>query len=383
MKRVSIGDVNVDIHTGDALSVLRGLEPESVHCCVTSPPYWGLRSYLPDGHADKAAEAGAEPTPEAYVENLVAVFREVRRVLRKDGTLWLNLGDSYNGSGGAGGDYNAGGLKDGQPKYPGRKVPTLKPKDLVGIPWSVAFALRADGWYLRSEIIWNKPNPIPESVRDRPTRAHEQIFLLSKSGKAQFWTHRDRDYSECAAAVRARPAPDYRWFNAETEEEVAVEPDGWRESKEWSRRNLWRGCDYFYDGDAIAEPLNCPDAAGIPFGGVKRAGGQNPTYSGNEYDASTLSGRNKRTVWTVTTRPFKEAHFATFPPKLIEPCILAGTSATCTVLDPFFGAGTTGLVAVHAGRHCIGIELSEEYADMAARRIQDSAPLFAGVSDER
>jgi len=323
MKRVSIGDVNVDIHTGDALSVLRGLEPESVHCCVTSPPYWGLRSYLPDGHADKAAEAGAEPTPEAYVENLVAVFREVRRVLRKDGTLWLNLGDSYNGSGGAGGDYNAGGLKDGQPKYPGRKVPTLKPKDLVGIPWSVAFALRADGWYLRSEVIWNKPNPMPESVTDRPTRAHEQVFLLSKSAR------------------------------------------------------------YFYDGDAIAEPLNCPDAAGIPFGGVKRAGGQNPTYSGNEYDASTLSGRNKRTVWTVTTRPFKEAHFATFPPKLIEPCILAGTSATCTVLDPFFGAGTTGLVAVHAGRHCIGIELSEEYADMAARRIQDSAPLFAGVSDER
>jgi len=168
------------VHHGDCLTVLKTFPDEFIDCCVTSPPYWGLRDYGVSG------QLGLEKTPEEYVAKMVEVFREVKRVLRDEGTLWLNLGDCYNGSGGAGGDYNKGGLKEGQPKYPGRKIAGLKPKDLVGIPWRVAFALQADGWYLRSDIIWHKPNPMPESVTDRPTKSHEYIFLLSKSAKYYF-----------------------------------------------------------------------------------------------------------------------------------------------------------------------------------------------------
>ena len=295
------------------------LADESVDMCVTSPPYWGLRDY------SVANQLGLESTPEEYVENMVQVFREVWRVLKPEGTLWLNLGDSYNGSGGAGGDYNDGGLKEGQPKYKGRNVSHLKPKDLVGIPWRVAFALQADGWWLRSDIIWHKPNPMPESVTDRPTKAHEYVFLLTKSAR------------------------------------------------------------YYYDADAVREPLSEISLSQVKLankGAFIENTNAKKTYnvqgSGNFGEkgpgaahrgaAMNPAGRNRRTVWTVTTAPYKGAHFATYPPKLIEPCILAGCPAGGIVLDPFFGSGTTGEVAIKHGRRFVGLDLSMEYIRLAKKR---------------
>jgi len=309
--------VNYEIIQGDCIQTMKGLPAGSVQTCVTSPPYYGLRDYGHDG------QIGLEETPEAYVAKLVDVFREVRRLLRDDGTLWLNLGDSYNGSGGAGGDYGVGGLKEGQPKYPGRRVDGLKPKDLIGIPWMVAFALRADGWWLRSDIIWHKPNPMPESVTDRPTKAHEYIFLLSKSRE------------------------------------------------------------YFYDADAVREPLAYPQDA---IRDRNRIGGKHElAVGGNLLERKNMTidmsaGRNRRSVWTVTTKPYAEAHFATFPPDLIEPCILAGSKAGDTVLDPFNGSGTTGAVALKHGRKYIGLELNPDYIELAHDRIRRSQPMLLEVT---
>jgi DNA modification methylase len=297
------------IYNMDCLKGLKQLPDNSINCCVTSPPYWGLRDYGVEG------QLGLEKTPEEYVAKMVEVFGEVKRVLRDDGTLWLNLGDCYNGSGGAGGDYNKGGLKEGQPKYPGRKVVTLKPKDLVGIPWMVAFALRADGWYLRQDIIWHKPNPMPESVKDRCTKAHEYIFLLAKSAR------------------------------------------------------------YYYDNEAIkedAKPESEKRYKSTFYTGKKEMSGQGrPGNASNTPGYKRWTGkRNKRSVWTVTTKPFKEAHFATFPPDLIKPCILAGCPKDGIVLDPFMGSGTTGMVAAMYQRNFIGFELNPEYCKMAEKRIE-------------
>ena len=296
------------IHVGDALDVLRTLPDESVQTCITSPPYFGLRDYGCDG------QIGLESTPDAYVAKMVEVFREVRRVLRDDGTVWLNLGDSYAGAGYSN-HYNTGGAKDGNGS-PGRgAIDALKPKDLIGIPWRVAFALQADGWWLRQDIIWHKPNPMPESVRDRCTKSHEYIFLLSKSAR------------------------------------------------------------YYYDHEAIKEPA---------LDGAKRFNGS-PTYKAElggifaGKDSTPASDRNRRSVWTVSTKPYKGAHFAVYPPELIEPCVLAGSAEGDTVLDPFSGAGTTGVVALAKRRKYIGIELNPTYAEMAARRIRDEAPMFNAV----
>ena len=282
------------LYQGDALTVLKSMPEQSVNCCVTSPPYWGLRDYGESG------QYGLEEIPEQYVENMVLVFREVRRVLRDDGSLFLNIGDSYNGSGGAGGDYNEGGLKEGQPKYGPKKSPSLKPKDLVGIPWMVAFALRSDSWYLRQDIIWHKPNPMPESVTDRCTKAHEYIFLLAKSQR------------------------------------------------------------YFYDADAVRVV-----GSGSHSWGLKHNENDpyNKQYGGREKVNDNPKGANKRSVWTIPTHPFPQAHFATFPPALIEPCILAGCPKGGTVLDPFIGSGTTFMVAYKHNRKCIGIDLSKTYLD--------------------
>lgn len=417
----------------DVMDGLRTLQAESVQTCVTSPPYWGLRDYgiepsVWDGdeqhdHAfdqplrrsggaraqgatsqrqgRKSVEAqelvrdagnfcecgawrgclGLEPTPELFVQHIVLVFREVWRVLRDDGTLWVNLGDSYNGSakGGnpTGSPFTKQGTNAGSDSVRARKTdaPGLKPKDLIGIPWSVAFALRADGWYLRRDIIWNKPNPMPESVRDRPTTAHEYLFLLSKSER------------------------------------------------------------YFYDADAIREPAaypdgpNSPDAIASPYGQgfTRRALGDKGSVAGDEVRASagarmgrgagwrgtakgnakTFRGggaytgsqsfinnnvverdshgnvqnesglRNKRSVWTVATAPFPEAHFATFPPDLIEPCILAGSRVGDRVLDPFNGSGTTGVVALSHQRDYDGIDRNADYIEMSRRRLSAVAPMFA------
>jgi len=299
---------------GDALTELRKLPAESVHCCVTSPPYWGLRDYGIEG------QLGLEKTPEEYVAKLVGVFREVKRVLRPDGTLWLNLGDSYN-AGRTGGW--PGGKKQWKPeqgKYQGRSgpnVPGLKPKDLVGIPWRVAFALQADGWWLRTDIIWAKPNPMPESVRDRPTRSHEYIFLLSKSARY--------------------------YFDQEAVKEILKSTDE----------------EYLRAGKSVREHHSFGKVAGHPLGILSFR--------------NVPSGRNIRSVWTMTTKPFPKdcggEHFATFPPELPERCIKASCPVGGVVLDPFFGAGTVGVVAKQLGRDFIGIELNHQYCEMAERRI--------------
>lgn len=266
------------LHVGDAQKVLGAFPEASFQMCVTSPPYWGLRDYGIDG------QIGAELDVNEYIADLVALFREVRRTLRDDGTLWLNIGDSYTSGGRT--------WRQEDSKLPARgmsyRAPTpdgLKPKDLIGVPWRLAFALQADGWYLRTDIVWHKPNGLPESVKDRPSRCHEFVFLLSKSER------------------------------------------------------------YVYDYEAVKEP---------------------------SLDGRTRKGR--RSVWSINTEPFPEAHFATFPRELVRPCVLAGSAPNSIVLDPFFGSGTVGEVCVTEGRSFVGIELNEEYAEIAQRRLDAVAP---------
>lgn len=298
------------ILVGDALDQLRALPDQSVHCCVTSPPYYGLRDY------GIAGQLGLEQTPEEYVANLVDVFREVRRVLRDDGTLWLNIGDSYATGGRAfGGKHVApGGTASGWHSAP----PGLKHKDLIGIPWRLALALQADGWYLRSDIIWTKPNAMPESVTDRPTRAHEYIFLMSKS-------------------------PRY-YYDAESVKEPAV----------GSKKGKWSS---FKRDDSKRGESICP-LSPTP---THRQARDEVRYDGEL--------RNRRSVWSVATRSFKGAHFAVFPCELVEPCILAGCPGGGTVLDPFGGSGTVAAVAEKLGRNSIYIDLNPSYAEMAAARL--------------
>lgn len=276
----------------------------SVQCCVTSPPYFGLRDY---GHG---GQIGQEETPEEFVMSLVEVFREVRRVLKADGTCWINLGDSYNAAGRRGHGTRIG-CKQGTNRASATKadncqpsVADLKPKDLIGIPWRVAFALQADGWYLRQDIIWNKPNPMPESVKDRCTKAHEYIFLLTKSEK------------------------------------------------------------YHYDPEAIAEAATCERMRGPALHADSKSTNGNSGLSRREGKET----RNKRSVWTVQSYSYPEAHFATYPPDLIKPCILAGSRPGDMVLDPFGGSGTTGQVALELGRRATLIELNPEYVQIIEQR---------------
>lgn len=294
---------------GDCIEGMKTLADQSVNCCVTSPPYFGLRDYGQDG------QIGLEGTPEDYIGRLVQVFREVRRVLRDDGTLWLNIGDSYNNfrsQMSPGQTVHGKDKLNGKPAATSRKrgVGTLKEKDLIGIPWMLAFALRADGWYLRQDIIWHKPNPMPESVRDRCTKAHEYIFLLTKSPQ------------------------------------------------------------YYFDSDAMKEP-----AVGGGGGGFsqKYADAQ-PAHGAMSLGRPNTGGlRNMRDVWSVPVRSYRGAHFAVFPPSLIEPCILAGCPKGGTVLDPFGGSGTTAGVAVKNGRKAILCELNPEYIDLVENRVNEIA----------
>ena len=322
------------ILVGDVRESLRGLPDGSVRTVVTSPPYWGLRDYGHDG------QIGLEQTPDEYVREMVGVFREVRRVLADDGTLWLNLGDSYKPAG------NGSTKKGLNERYFGKQFASdkqgadeghvdrsqlqsdgIKQKELVGIPWRVAFALQADGWYLRQDIIWHKPNPMPESVTDRCTKAHEYVFLLTKHPR------------------------------------------------------------YYYDHEAVREPLSqstirIHSSAGVNARGsgadwkqYNTGNGHSGLVNGNLRDGQ----RNKRSVWTVTTKPFRGAHFAVMPEALVEPCVLAGSAGGDTVLDPFSGSGTVGVVSLRHGRNYIGCELNPEYADLSRKRICDDQPLMNTV----
>jgi DNA modification methylase len=305
---------------GDNRETLSRLPEKSVQTVVTSPPYWGLRDY---GESD---QIGLESTPSEFVEQLCLVFDEVWRVLKDDGTLWLNIGDSYaamRDSKAAPDTLRTGeGTKVSQAanRNPENlRAAGLKHKDLAGIPWRVAFALQARGWYLRSDIIWHKPNPMPESVTDRPTKSHEYIFLLTKSPK------------------------------------------------------------YFYDKEAIAEASFCPEREREAQNGEDAVARK---ARGFDNHLGTYATKNKRSVWTVSTKPYKEAHFATYPPELISPCILAGSAEGDTVLDPFSGSGTTGEVALKAGRNYIGLELNPDYAALSEKRLTDAVGMFGHVEIE-
>ena len=372
------------IITGDSLQVLRTMEDESIDCIITSPPYYGLRDYgtakweggdpncphyrtskysentatghkamMEKGHAVGDAiyktvcplcgavriddQIGLEETPEEYIEHLVTVFREARRVLKKDGTLWLNIGDSYAGGAGRwGGDKNMSAKQTSNNGSIGQ-IPvtqkwsheTIRQKKLIGIPWMLAFALRADGWYLRQDIIWQKPNPMPESVKDRCTKSHEYIFLLSKSPKYYF------DY------------------------EAIKEP---RTAKEKGESRTYRGGVYT-NGNTFNNSAK-----------IER------TSHGNKPASSDL--RNKRDVWNIAIKPYKGAHFATFPEALVEPCLLAGCPEGGTALDPFSGAGTVGVVCKKKGRNYVGIELNPEYAQLQADRIASTNVVEETDKDE-
>ena len=354
--------MSVRVLNGDCRDVLATLPDESVNCVVTSPPYFGLRDYGVDG------QIGLEPTPAAFVAELVAVFREVRRVLRDDGTLWLNLGDSYAGSWGAQSRGEAPGaaskLSGGQvyaaPKttHTGRvkHTPGLKPKDLMGVPWRVAFALQDDGWYLRQDIIWAKPNPMPESVQDRCTKSHEYVFLLSKS--ARYHYDADAIAEPVTASTVARLAQDVE--AQEGSSRVPGKTNGTMKAVGRAAGN--KSHKYVDQYEAEASEQHRTKAGLMKVADVA-------------YDT-----RNARSVWNIATQPFSEAHFATFPPELAERCIKAGCPQGGTVLDPFGGAGTTGLVADRLQRNAILIELNPDYAAMAKRRIEGDAGMFGEIA---
>jgi len=323
---------------GNSLEVLKNLPDETINCCITSPPYWGLRDYGVEG------QLGLEKTPEEYVQKLVEIFKEVKRVLKSDGTVWLNLGDSYACT--KTGSFNGGGFKDTSAingtrnlsgvetsgKCDKLKMSGLKNKNLVGIPWKVAFALQADGWYLRQDIIWHKPNPMPESVKDRCTKAHEYIFLLSKSPKYYY------DYEsimEDCVTNENRP------FGAVRERE------------------------YNYNSKHI-------EARNKLHKNLQDKGQPNHSFHENRAEGNPdkiYEKKNKRSVWTIAPKPFKEAHFAVFPPTLVEPCLLAGCPENGIVLDPFMGSGTVAWVAKNNNRNYVGVELNPEYIAIAERRI--------------
>ena len=332
------------IYHGDTRELLKKLPDNSINCCVTSPPYWGLRDYGVDG------QVGLEETPEKFVDCMVEIFREVKRALRPDGTLWLNLGDSYlaNPHPDKGGDpkYNNGRARFDRPNTKG--VPGLKTKDLVGIPWRVAFALQTDGWWLRQDIIWAKSNPMPESVKDRCTKSHEYIFLLSKSAKYYF----DNE------AMKEPGTPD----------SVARYNRGRNNGHKWTdggpgNQSIAKSFDHMKSKYSFARKTATQGKPGTR------------TQHREERESIEYCGtRNKRSVWLVPTNSYKKAHFATFPPKLILPCILAGCPKDGVVLDPFMGSGTTGFVALENNRNFIGFELNEDYIKIANDRIKNAEP---------
>jgi DNA modification methylase len=324
------------VHFGDCLETLRRMPDGLVQTCVTSPPYFGLRDY---GHP---GQIGLEASPEEFVQRLVEVFREVRRVLRDDGTAWVNMGDSYSQGGNGGGAQDSKQQTNVGALLPPKRTPGFGPKQLLGIPWRLAFALQADGWILRQDIVWAKPNPMPESVRDRCTKAHEYIFLLSKS---------ERYYFDQGAIAE----PAQMWFG--------------------------RSATFDRGGNAVAEHIIPGQSAAQHRPRVNEGARKALRTDTESRHRSSIPGgqslqsepdgtRNRRSVWTVATKPYSGAHFATFPPELIEPCILAGAPAGGVVLDPFFGSGTTGEVSQRLGRQWIGCELNTDYKPLQDERLR-------------
>lgn len=343
-----LDDGFVQVYNGNALDVLKSLPDESVQCCVTSPPYWGLRDYGVEG------QLGLEKSPGEYVENMRQVFAEVRRVLKDDGTLWLNLGDSYAGGGnGGGGQFSTHDNSIDKNKALRteslRSPKGFKPKDLIGIPWMVAFALRSDGWYLRSDIIWAKPNCMPESVTDRPTRSHEYLFLLSKS--ATYYYDHEAIKEPCIYDVDGTGTAARK---ARASEDLKSHPEG-------LRNGIRNG------GFKDAEKFNGKHS-GKQRGHSRRHAGFNERWDNMEKSEQCSGMRNKRDVWTISPAVYPDAHFATFPPKLVEPCIMAGSKAGDVILDPFGGSGTTGEVALKYGRKALLIELNPKYIPFIEKR---------------
>lgn len=330
----------------DCLDGLRKIDGESIHCCVTSPPYYGLRDYGVSG------QIGLEQTPKEYVDKLVRLFREIRRVLRPEGTLWLNLGDSYCGTGSKGNHRdpkNAEG-RNGQSKSVTENIEGYKHKDLLGIPWAAAFALREDGWYLRQDIIWSKPNAMPESVQDRCTRSHEYIFMFSKSKK--YFYDIDAIKEPCSmSSIKRYALADSRKANPPVNGEYKL--------------GVGRGVPRGQHADRLVL------GGGKQRGHSRRHAGFNDRWDQMSKKEQCSGVRNKRSVWSVATKPYKGAHFATFPPELIRPCILAGCPIGGTVLDPFMGAGTTALVAKQNARNYLGIEINPAYIILANQRISE------------
>lgn len=335
----------------DVIKGLKQIDTESVQCVVTSPPYWGLRNYGVSG------QIGLEKTPSQFVERIVKSLRKIKRVLKNDGTLWINLGDSYAGSGkggnGEGFDNNSSkGINSGN-------IPTgVKPKDLIGVPWRVAFALQADGWYLRSDIIWAKPNPMPESVLDRPTKAHEYIFLLSKSSRyfynvdairephsPETSARLDRGLSETNKWNTGAPGSTAHAISKPRLNKKKI-PAGWHQGTRFRKEH--------------------PSESGSAGNGFK---GHSGNFSADGRPLLHPLGRNRRTVWEISTEGYKDAHFATFPTEIPRICILAGSRPGDLVLDPFSGSGTTGEVAIKLGRRYIGIDLNKNYEQLAKNRI--------------
>ena len=342
---------------GDVLDGLKSIPDETVQCCVTSPPYFGLRDYK------MSQQIGLEETPELYIQKMVEVFSEVRRALRKEGTFFLNIGDSYAGSG-KGPDDKQPGVRDYT--SPPFSSASIKPKDLIGIPWMLAFALRADGWYLRQEIIWHKPACMPESVTDRCTKAHEQIFLLTKSPRYFFDNEAIKE--PCKDSSVARLGQDVE--NQEGSERVPGKTNGKMKAVKFGGNK------------------QCPDSrlhSGKEWHPSQGGGGTGFNgQSGNRHaDGTPYLMANKRSVWSINPRGFKEAHFATFPPELPTTCIKAGSKRDDVILDPFMGSGTTGMVAFELFRSFVGIELNPDYFEMSRRRISLVNSLFNRIAIQK
>lgn len=362
-----------DMRQGDCLKLLREMPDESVQCCITSPPYWGLRDYGIDG------QMGLEKTPEQFVVAMTEVFEEVRRVLKSDGTCWINIGDSYAGSWGSQGREHstvsisqqrarqvAASAKKASGTGSVSHLTGIKPKDLVGIPWMLAFALRTAGWYLRQDIIWHKPNPMPESVTDRNTKSHEYIFLLTKSGR--YYYDQEAIREPASESTHARLSQDVQAQIGGARANGGAKTNG--NMKAVARKAAYGSIEECRSRQSDAMK-SCPTKTrnGIRPATAYKAG---PRVKDNESMNSALAimplDRNKRSVWTVPTYSFSEAHFATFPPDLIRPCVRAGSRLGDVVLDIFGGSGTTGLVALEEGRSAILLELNPAYIEIAKRR---------------